>query len=58
LVSLVFAMTICLYGLVLRFLGAARLVSWSFYLAALILMLVWRPQLDLRGEASYSGITQ
>jgi hypothetical protein len=57
-VSLVLVLTIGLYGLVLRFFGAARLVSWPFYLVALILMLVWRPQLELRGEASDTGIAQ
>jgi len=57
-VSLVLALTIGLYGLVLRFFGAARLVSWPFYLGALILMLMWRPQLDLGGEGSNTGIAQ
>jgi hypothetical protein len=58
LVSLVLALTIGLYGLAIRFFGAIRQVSWPFYLVALILMLAWRPQLDLRGEASNTEIVQ
>jgi hypothetical protein len=50
LVSLVLALTIGLYGFALRFFGVAKYVSWLFYLASLILMLLWRPQLDLSGE--------
>lgn len=57
-VSLVLALTVGLYGLVLRFLGAARLVSWPFYLAALILILVWSPQLDLGAEAANTDTAQ
>jgi hypothetical protein len=57
-VSLVLALTVGFYGLVLRFLGAVRLVSWPFYLVALILFLVWRPQLDHGGEAANTGGAQ
>ena len=57
-VILVLALTVGLYGFVLRFLGADRLVSWPFYLAALILMLLWRPQLDLGNEAANTGAAQ
>ena len=47
LLSLVLALSVGLYGFALRFLGASRRVSWSFSLAALILMLLWRPKIEL-----------
>jgi hypothetical protein len=57
-INLCLTEAIALYGFMLRFIGASRRVSWPFLGAALILMLVWRPQLDLRGEASKTGIAQ
>lgn len=48
--SLVLALSIGLYGFALRFLGASRRVSWSFFLVALILMLLWRPKIELASE--------
>jgi hypothetical protein len=53
LLSLVLAESIALYGFVLRFMGASRRVSWPFFVCALILMVVWRPQLEL--SAGLSG---
>jgi hypothetical protein len=51
LVSVVVTLSVGLYGYVLRFLGAPRSVSWSFYLVALILLLIWKPNLELGIEA-------
>jgi hypothetical protein len=50
LVSMVLVLSIGLYGFVLRFLGASQRVSWSFYVAALILLLLWRPKLELGAD--------
>ena len=46
-VSMVLALSIGLYGFALRFLGADRRVAWAFFAAALVLMLLWRPKLEL-----------
>jgi len=54
---LVLAVSVALYGLVLRVLGASRLVAWPFFLLALSLMLAWRPQLDLSGDVPEAGRT-
>jgi ABC-type transport system involved in cytochrome bd biosynthesis fused ATPase/permease subunit len=48
--SLVLALSIGLVGFALRFLGAGRRVSWSFFLVALFLMLLWRPKLELASD--------
>jgi hypothetical protein len=56
--SLALTESIALYGFVLRILGASRRVSWPFFLASWILMLVWRPRLDLRGAASNTEVSQ
>jgi heme/copper-type cytochrome/quinol oxidase subunit 3 len=48
--TLVLVMSVALYGVVLRSLGASRRIAWPFFLVALIFMLMWRPQLDLNGE--------
>jgi hypothetical protein len=56
--SLVLTMSIALYGLVLRILGGSRLISWPFFVAALLLMLMWRPQLDLAREPSNTKSAQ
>jgi hypothetical protein len=50
-VSLVLALSVGLYAFVLRFLGAPRIVSAPFYAGALILLLIWRPNLELGPEA-------
>jgi Na+/H+ antiporter NhaD/arsenite permease-like protein len=47
LVSMVIVLSIDLYGFALRFLGAPRAVAWEFYVAAAILLLLWRPKLEL-----------
>lgn len=51
LVSLVLTLSVGLYGFTLRFLRAPQKVAWSFYLVALILLLIWRPTLALPAEA-------
>lgn len=56
-VVLVLTMSIALYGLVLRVLGASRHAAWPFFVLALILMLAWRPQLDLSGDVSVAAST-
>jgi heme/copper-type cytochrome/quinol oxidase subunit 3 len=48
--TLVLVMSVALYGVVLRSLGASRRFAWPFFVVALIFMLMWRPQLDLNGE--------
>jgi hypothetical protein len=48
--SMVLAMSVALYGLVLRTVGAGRRVSWPFFLVALIFLMVWRPRLDLNSN--------
>ncbi len=58
LLSLVLSLSIGLYGFALRFLGASRRVSWSFFLVALVLMLVWRPRLELTTEPSVAPSNQ
>jgi hypothetical protein len=52
---LVLTMSVALYGLALRVLGASRRVAWPFFLLALILMFLWRPQLDLSGSVPEAG---
>jgi hypothetical protein len=49
---------VALSGFALRFFGASRLISWCFYVLALILMLRWTPKLDLEDEAPKIGIDQ
>jgi uncharacterized membrane protein len=44
--SFVLSMAIALYGLALRALGGDRRVVWPFFIASLILMLLWAPRLD------------
>ena len=51
---LVLTMSVALYGLVLRAMGAGRRVAWPFFVLALIMMLLWRPQLDLSADGSES----
>src|SRR5579864_3723804 len=52
LVSLVLVESVALYGFVLRFMGGTRTQSWPFYLAAILIMLVWTPRLDLVSPGS------
>src|SRR5690242_14324966 len=44
--SMVFALSVALYGFTLRFLGGSRLIAWPFFLASLVLMWLWRPHLE------------
>jgi F0F1-type ATP synthase membrane subunit c/vacuolar-type H+-ATPase subunit K len=44
--SMVMAVSVSLYGLALRFIGSSRQVAAPFFVAAVILMLLWRPYLD------------
>jgi F0F1-type ATP synthase membrane subunit c/vacuolar-type H+-ATPase subunit K len=44
--GMVMAVSVGLYGLALRFMGASRPVSVPFYVAAVILMILWRPRLE------------
>ena len=46
----VLAVSVALFGFVLRFMGAGRRFSWPFFLVGLVLMLIWRPQLDLSDD--------
>ncbi|MBZ5659151.1 MAG: hypothetical protein LAO08_01985 [Acidobacteriia bacterium] len=48
--AMVLTLSVALYGVVLRSLGAGRRIAWPFFLAALIFLVIWRPQLDLGGE--------
>jgi hypothetical protein len=57
-IVLVLIESVALYGLVLRVLGASRRIAWPFFLLAVILMLMWRPQLDLSGEIPETGARQ
>jgi len=50
-VSLVLTLSVSLYAVALRALGAPRNVSSLFYLVTVILLLIWRPSLELRAEA-------
>jgi hypothetical protein len=58
LLSLSLTFSIALYGFVLRFFGAGRPVSWPFFLLALLLMVVWRPQLELGADVSGTPANQ
>jgi hypothetical protein len=58
LLSLCLTFSIALYGFVLRILGAGRPVSWPFFLLALVLMVVWRPQLELGADVSGAPANQ
>jgi hypothetical protein len=51
-VNLALTEEIALYGFMLRFMGASRRVSWPFFVSALILMMLWRPQLELSANVS------
>ena len=53
-VILVLTMSVALYGFVLRVMGAGRRVAWPFFVLAFIIMLLWRPQLDLSADGSES----
>ncbi len=44
--SMVMMVSVALYGLALRFVGGSRRVAAPFFVAAVILMLLWRPRLD------------
>jgi hypothetical protein len=44
--SMVLAMSIGLYGFMLRVMGYARTVEWPFFFVSVALLLLWRPHLD------------
>jgi F0F1-type ATP synthase membrane subunit c/vacuolar-type H+-ATPase subunit K len=46
-VSLVMASTIVLFGLVLKFMGATWNVAGWFFIAGILLLLIWTPRLDV-----------
>jgi hypothetical protein len=46
--SMVLTMTVALFGFALRMVGSSREVAWPFFIASIILMLLWRPRLDYR----------
>jgi uncharacterized membrane protein len=50
--NFVFTFSITLDGLVTRVLGGSRNVSWAFFLAALVLLAIWRPQLNAGAQVS------
>jgi hypothetical protein len=52
LVVLTLLVSVALFGFALRFMGATRAVSGTLFAAAFILMIVWRPQLDLSQNVS------
>lgn len=43
--SMVLAVSVSLYGVALRAMGGSPQVTWPFFIAAAILMWVWRPQI-------------
>ncbi len=45
-VSMALAMSIGLYGFMLRMMGYARTVEWPFFFVSVALLLLWRPHLD------------
>jgi hypothetical protein len=45
LLSMILAMTVSLFGIVLRIMGGSRLVVWPLFIASVLLMLLWRPRL-------------
>jgi hypothetical protein len=58
LLGLVLAMSVALYGVVLRVLGASRRIAWPFFFVALIFMLVWRPQVEADAHVQDAGSFQ
>jgi hypothetical protein len=52
--SMVLALSVALYGFVLRFMGESRLVAWPFFLASIILMGLWRPRLEEETSGAHS----
>jgi hypothetical protein len=44
--SMVLAMSIGMYGFMLRMMGNARTVAWPFFFASVALLFLWRPHLD------------
>jgi hypothetical protein len=44
--SMVLAMSIGVYGFMLRMMGYGRTVEWPFFLVSVALLLLWRPHLD------------
>jgi hypothetical protein len=52
LISLVLVESVALYGFALRVMGGTRSHTWPFYLAAILIMLMWTPRLDLVSPGS------
>jgi hypothetical protein len=50
--SLVLVESVALYGFVLRVMGGTRSQTWPFYLAAIFIMVIWTPNLDLDSSGS------
>jgi len=46
LLSMILAVTVSLFGIVLRVMGGSRLVVWPLFIVSVLLMLLWRPRLD------------
>ena len=49
-ICMVLTLSVALYGLALRFIGASRQTSWAFYFAAFVVLILWRPKLELPAE--------
>jgi hypothetical protein len=50
--SMIMAMSIGLYGFMLRIMGNARAVAWPFYIVSVALPILWRPHLDHRASST------
>jgi hypothetical protein len=46
--SMILAVSVSLFGFVLRFMGSSRRVAWPFFIVSVVLMLLWWPRLDER----------
>jgi len=49
-ISFVFAETVALFGFALKFLGTSWFVAGPFFAAALFLLLIWTPRIDLPSQ--------
>lgn len=50
--SLILVESVALYGFALRTMGGTRSQTWPFYFAAILIMLVWTPRLELVSSGS------
>ena len=57
-ITMVLVLSTGLYGFALRFLGASWPIAWSFYLVALILLLVWKPKLEVVPDVAGARLNQ